>query len=57
MQGQRGTVFSMPETLEFDCGSASGNSTADQQICWNNVNPAENQIPDYILSPCDMNSI
>ncbi|KHN04492.1 E3 ubiquitin ligase BIG BROTHER-related [Glycine soja] len=56
MQGQRGTVVSMPETLEFDCGSASGNSTADQQICWNNVNPAENQIPDYILSPCDMNS-
>nr|ABC47849.1 zinc finger protein 1 [Glycine max] len=56
MQGQRGTVVSMPETLEFDCGSASGNSTADPQICWNNVNPAENQIPDYILSPCDMNS-
>ncbi|KAH1244451.1 putative E3 ubiquitin-protein ligase RHG1A [Glycine max] len=56
MQGQRGTVGSMPETLEFDCGSASGNSTVDQQICWNNVNPAENQIPDYILSPGDMNS-
>ncbi|CAJ1973399.1 unnamed protein product [Sphenostylis stenocarpa] len=56
MQGQRGTVGSMPETLEFDCGSTPGNSTMDQQICWNNVNPAENQIPDYILSPGDMNS-
>ncbi|TKY75056.1 E3 ubiquitin-protein ligase HIP1 [Spatholobus suberectus] len=56
MQGQRGTIGSMPETLEFDCGSTSNNSTVDQQICWNNVNPAENQIPDYILSPGDMNS-
>ncbi|XP_020239593.1 probable E3 ubiquitin-protein ligase RHG1A [Cajanus cajan] len=56
MQGQRGTIGSMPETLEFDCGSASSSSTMDQQICWNNVNPAENQIPDYILSPGDMNS-
>ncbi|KAK7352419.1 hypothetical protein VNO80_17841 [Phaseolus coccineus] len=56
MQGQRGTVGPMPETLEFDCGSTPGNSTVDQQICWNNVNPAENQIPDYILSPGDINS-
>ncbi|KAG2400553.1 E3 ubiquitin-protein [Vigna angularis] len=56
MQGQRGTVGPMPETLEFDCGSTPGNSTVDQQICWNNVNPAENQIPDYILSPGNMNS-
>nr|KYP42258.1 hypothetical protein KK1_036349 [Cajanus cajan] len=56
MQGQRGTIGSMPETLEFDCGSASSSSTMDQQICWNNVNPAENQIPNYILSPGDMNS-
>ncbi|KAK7351637.1 hypothetical protein VNO77_11228 [Canavalia gladiata] len=57
MQRQRGTIGSMSETLEFDCGSTSSNSTMDQQICWNNVhNPAENQIPDYILSPGDMNS-
>ncbi|RDX78955.1 putative E3 ubiquitin-protein ligase RHG1A, partial [Mucuna pruriens] len=56
MQGQRGTIGSMPETLEFDCGTTSGNSTVEQQICWNNVNPAENQIPDYVLSPGDMNS-
>ncbi|KAJ1397378.1 Zinc finger, RING-type [Sesbania bispinosa] len=46
----------MSEALEFDCGSTSSNATADQQICWNNVrNPAENQIPDYILSPSDIN--
>ncbi|XP_027353964.1 probable E3 ubiquitin-protein ligase RHG1A isoform X2 [Abrus precatorius] len=57
MQGQRGTIGSMSETLEFDCGSTSSNSNADQQICWNNVqNRAENQIPDYILSPGHLNS-
>ncbi|KAK7310845.1 hypothetical protein RJT34_08606 [Clitoria ternatea] len=57
MQGQRGTIGSVSETFEFDCGSTSSNSTMDQQICWNNVrNPAENQIPEYILSRGDMNS-
>ncbi|XP_027353961.1 probable E3 ubiquitin-protein ligase RHG1A isoform X2 [Abrus precatorius] len=57
MQRQRNTIGSMSETLEFDCGSTSNNSTVDQQICWNNVrNPAENQMPDCILSPSDMNS-
>ncbi|XP_061343173.1 probable E3 ubiquitin-protein ligase RHG1A isoform X2 [Gastrolobium bilobum] len=56
MQGQRGTIGSMSETLEFDCGSTSSNAAVDQSICWNNVrNPAENQIPEYILSPSDIN--
>ncbi|XP_020234275.1 probable E3 ubiquitin-protein ligase RHG1A [Cajanus cajan] len=53
MQGQRGTIGSLPETLEFDCGSASSTATVDQHIFWNNMrNPAENQ---YVLSPGDIN--
>lgn len=56
MQGQRGTIGSLPETLEFDCGSSSSNATVDQQICWNNMrNPADNDIPEYLLPPSDMN--
>ncbi|XP_019437961.1 PREDICTED: probable E3 ubiquitin-protein ligase RHG1A [Lupinus angustifolius] len=58
MQGQRGAVGSMPETFEFDCGSTSSNPTMDQQTCWNNVRSnAENQIPEYMLSPSDINSV
>ncbi|KAK7321684.1 hypothetical protein VNO77_32548 [Canavalia gladiata] len=53
MQGRRGTIGSLPETLEFDCGSTSSTATVDQHIFWNNMrNPAENQ---YILSPGDIN--
>ncbi|KAJ4701728.1 E3 ubiquitin-protein ligase MBR2-like [Melia azedarach] len=62
MQGQRGTIGSLPETLSFDRGSTS-NSAVDQQICWNNMqNPPENRLPEYMLSPAGstmtyMNSI
>ncbi|KAI4316689.1 hypothetical protein L6164_024644 [Bauhinia variegata] len=57
MQGQRGALGSLPETLQFDCGSTSSNATVDQQICWNNMrNPAENRIPEYILAPGDVNT-
>ncbi|RDX85783.1 putative E3 ubiquitin-protein ligase RHG1A, partial [Mucuna pruriens] len=53
MQGQRGTIGSLPETIEFDCGSTSSATTVDQHIFWNNMrNPAENQ---YVLSPGDIN--
>ncbi|XP_061364073.1 probable E3 ubiquitin-protein ligase RHG1A [Gastrolobium bilobum] len=56
MQGQRGTIGSLPETFEFDCGSTSSNTTVDQHIFWNNMrNPAENQVSEYILSPGDIN--
>ncbi|KAG6674629.1 hypothetical protein I3843_15G050300 [Carya illinoinensis] len=56
MQGQRGRLDALPETLEFDHGSASSNAAIDQQICWNNMrNPAGNQIQDYVLSPGDLN--
>ncbi|XP_044511191.1 probable E3 ubiquitin-protein ligase RHG1A isoform X2 [Mangifera indica] len=55
MQGQRGTIDSLPETLSFDHGSASS-SAVDQQICWNNMrNSTDNRLPDYMLSPTDTN--
>jgi len=53
MQGQRGRIGSLPETLEIDHGSTSSNVPISQQLCWNNMG---NQIPDYILSPSDMNT-
>lgn len=53
MQGQRGRIGSLPETLEIDHGSTSSNVPISQQLCWNNMG---NQIPDYILSPGDMNT-
>lgn len=57
MQGQRGIIGSLPETLDFDHGSTSGNAIIDQQICWNNMrNPAENRLADFILSPSHMNN-
>ncbi|KAG8632644.1 probable E3 ubiquitin-protein ligase RHG1A isoform X2 [Manihot esculenta] len=55
MQGQRGIVGSLPEMLDFDHGSTSGNAIIDQQICWNNMqNPAENRLADFMLSPSHM---
>ncbi|KHG22704.1 E3 ubiquitin ligase BIG BROTHER-related -like protein [Gossypium arboreum] len=54
MQGQRGTVGSLPET--FDHSSTSSNAVAEQQDCWNNIrNPIENRLPDCLLSTNDMN--
>ncbi|XVF36303.1 hypothetical protein REPUB_Repub19eG0046800 [Reevesia pubescens] len=54
MQGQRGTVGSLPETF-FDHGSTSSNAAIEQQICWNNIrNPIEDRFPDCLLSPNDM---
>ncbi|XP_022777083.1 probable E3 ubiquitin-protein ligase RHG1A [Durio zibethinus] len=54
MQGQRGTIGSLPETF-FDHGSTSTNAAIDQQVCWNNIrNPIENRLPDCLLSPNDM---
>ncbi|KAK8581000.1 hypothetical protein V6N12_071246 [Hibiscus sabdariffa] len=54
MQGQRGTVGSLPETL-LDHGSSS-NAAIEQQVCWNNIrNPIESRLPDCLLSTNDMN--
>ncbi|CAI0424704.1 unnamed protein product [Linum tenue] len=56
MQGQRGIVGSLPETLDFDHGSASGNPIMDQQLCWNNLrNPPEERLSNFMLSPVHMN--
>ncbi|GMI82647.1 hypothetical protein like AT5G42940 [Hibiscus trionum] len=55
MQGQRGTVGSLPETL-LDHGSSSSNAAIEQQVCWNNIrNPIESRLPDCLLSTNDMN--
>ncbi|KAK7291109.1 hypothetical protein RIF29_06002 [Crotalaria pallida] len=58
MQGQRSSIGSLTETIEFDCGSASSNATVNPPpICWNNMqNHVENRLPEYILSPSEMNS-
>jgi hypothetical protein len=57
MQGQRGRVGSLPETLEIDHGSTSSNVPISQQLCWNNMrNSVGNQLPDYMLPPSDMNT-
>lgn len=53
MQGQSGTIGSLPDILEFDCGSTSSTAPVDQHILWNNMRtPAENQ---YVLPPNDIN--
>lgn len=59
MQGQRGAIGPLPETLEFNCGATSSNPTVDQQICWNNMrNLGDNDgdIHEYLLPLSDMNS-
>lgn len=53
MQGQRSGIGSLPETLDFTRGSSSGDGL-DQPVCWNNfTSPAQNRLPDYIVSPND----
>ncbi|QCD98978.1 E3 ubiquitin-protein ligase [Vigna unguiculata] len=50
MQGQRGTIGSLQETIEFD---TSTTAAVDQHIFWNNMrNPAENH---FALPPSDLN--
>lgn len=56
MQGQRGTIGSSTETFEFDCGTTSSTAAVDQHIFWNNMRtPADNRLPEFILSPGDIN--
>lgn len=51
MQGQRSTIGSLPDSINFDYGSPSSNVGVDQQICWNNLrNPAESRLSDYRIS-------
>ncbi|CAK9312555.1 unnamed protein product [Citrullus colocynthis] len=56
MQGQRSSVGSLSETINFEHGSSS-NNPGNQPVYWNNMwNPAENRIPDYLLPTSDINS-
>ncbi|XVE70110.1 hypothetical protein DITRI_Ditri10aG0045200 [Diplodiscus trichospermus] len=56
MEGKRGTVGSLPETF-FDHGSTSSTAAIGQPVYWNNVrNPIENRLPDFLLSPNDVNA-
>lgn len=56
MQGQRSIIGSLPETLDFDHGSTSGNAIIDQQICLSTMrSPAENRLTEFMLSPGHMN--
>ncbi|KAL5577507.1 hypothetical protein UlMin_019206 [Ulmus minor] len=56
MQDQRGTIGSLPETLDFDLGTTSNNAIIDQQICLNDArSAAENRMQDFMLSPSEMN--
>ncbi|KNA16531.1 hypothetical protein SOVF_088120 [Spinacia oleracea] len=51
MQGQRNSIGSLPDSINFDYGSSTNNVGVDQQICWNNIrNPAESRLPDYRIS-------
>lgn len=56
MQGQKGGIGSLPESLGLEHGSASADSSSvvEQQICWNNYiqNPPANYI-----SPTDTSDI
>ncbi|KAJ8763247.1 hypothetical protein K2173_026148 [Erythroxylum novogranatense] len=57
MQGHRSLIGSLPEALDFDHGSTSGNAFIDPTICWNSVpTPAENCLAGFILSPSHMNN-
>ncbi|XP_059638238.1 probable E3 ubiquitin-protein ligase RHG1A [Cornus florida] len=52
MQGQRSTLGSLPEALNFDHGSTSSHADTDQQVCWNSIqNSVHNRLPDYVMTP------
>ncbi|TQD73267.1 hypothetical protein C1H46_041208 [Malus baccata] len=59
MQGQMGTIGSLPEMLDFDHGSASNDAALDQQICWNSTRNLAERIPDWagILVSADGRSL
>ncbi|XP_060173405.1 probable E3 ubiquitin-protein ligase RHG1A [Lycium barbarum] len=52
MQGQRSGIGALRETLGL-----SSDGGVDQQICWNNLqNPAQTNLPDYMVSSNETNS-
>ncbi|MCD9643614.1 hypothetical protein HAX54_031229, partial [Datura stramonium] len=51
MQGKQSAIGSLRETLGFNHGSTPSEGGVDQQVCWNNLqNPAQNHLPDYMVS-------
>ncbi|GAB2269601.1 hypothetical protein Dimus_004526 [Dionaea muscipula] len=53
MQGHRTTIGSLtlPDSLDFDCGSTSSNVGVDHQICWGNLcDHPESRLTDYTIS-------
>ncbi|KAL8523198.1 hypothetical protein ACS0TY_013243 [Phlomoides rotata] len=51
MQGQGSSISSIPENINFDRGSASGDSTLEPQMSWNSMQTsAQNRLPEYMLS-------
>lgn len=58
MQGQRGSLESLPETLELDHRTSPSTASMDHNIFWSSMllHPAESQsFPNCLLSPSDAN--
>ncbi|XP_010540364.1 PREDICTED: probable E3 ubiquitin-protein ligase RHG1A isoform X2 [Tarenaya hassleriana] len=56
MQGERASLGSLSEALNFEHGSSSSNAVIDQQICWENIhNLGDNDLQDYMTSSADTN--
>lgn len=55
MQGQRRTIDSYPENVDFDQGSVSNGNSMNQQT-WNNMfDPEETRLPNYMQSSGEPN--
>ena len=56
MQGQRSTVGSFSETIDFGQGSVSDSTGMNQQTSWNNMlNPVDSRLSNYTLSSNEAN--
>lgn len=51
MQGQKNSINSFTEPVDFDPGAVSNNSGISQQNSWNEmINPVDNRLSNYMLS-------
>ncbi|KAL1207746.1 putative E3 ubiquitin-protein ligase RHG1A [Cardamine amara subsp. amara] len=56
MQGERASLGSLSEALNFEHGSTSSNAVIDQQIRWEDIhNLGDNDMHDYMSSAADTN--
>ncbi|KAG7594287.1 Zinc finger RING-type [Arabidopsis thaliana x Arabidopsis arenosa] len=56
MQGERASLGSLSEALNFEHGSTSSNAVIDQQIRWENIhNYGDNELQDYMSLGADTN--